>query len=161
MNANKTVTLTVEESKAIAALFTFTDKVTEKAAALAAVIFTADVMADTTGKAYRDARGKCQLWLIQTRALAVESARTEVYRVLNFCGIKAPGKNAGKANGKAEEKTAKEVEASAIVAQGEAAIITALTVALKAHDFSKMRKIVDAAQAAHKAATVAAEPTEA
>lgn len=118
-------------------------------------LFTPEVLADKT--AYTACRNELQTVAITERQMTPDSARTFVYRLLQRADISAPGKNAGADNGKAKASEAKEQEAAAIVAQGETAIIAALAVALKAADFSKMRKIVDAAQAAHKAATEAAK----
>ncbi len=123
--------------------------------ALTLTLFTPEVVADKA--AYNAARNAMQTHAIVTRGMQPDSARTFVYRLLQRAEVEAPGKNAGAANGKAAETSAKTAEVEAIAAQGLKAAIKAIEVALTVKDYSKARKIVDALQAADKAAGKAVE----
>lgn len=138
------------KTAAYEAVWKMDDSQRAQAKALLTAIFTPEVLADP--KAYKAEREALQLHGVNSRGLSLDSARTRVYRLLERADIVAPGKNAGANNGKAAETSAKETEANAIVAQGEAAIIKALTACITARprEISKARKILDAVQAADK-----------
>ncbi len=154
----KTYELSPAQTAGIVALWDFSRGQSVRLGELAKVVFTPEVMADAT--AYKVCREKLTLHGATVDGLSLESARTKVYRMLAYAGIDAPGKNAGAANGKASATDAKAKEVEAIVAQGFKASIKAIEAALAAKDYSKARKIIDAMQAADKAAGKAVETTE-
>lgn len=142
MSKNTEVAITAAESKAFAAIMAFHAKTADKLRELCAVVFTPEVMADA--KSYRAERLKFQTWLVQERKIGVDSARVEVYRILNYAGLKTPGANSGTANGSTAEASVKQVEAAAIVAQGKAAFISALGACWDAEDDARAARIIGA-----------------
>jgi D-serine deaminase-like pyridoxal phosphate-dependent protein len=141
----------------IASIFTLAEKQDAQLRAIVAKLFTPEVLVDK--KAYKANRDAMQVFAIENRKMAPDSARTYVYRLLQRAGVEAPGKNAGDANGKAKAGDAKQAEAEAIVAVGQANTEKHLLIAFRAKDWSGVRRIVDAAQAADKAAkTAKSEP---